>query len=118
MKRILLSAALVLGFATPVLAAATAPPPGSIAITYTNAAGVLTYAPYATISNAEATAFITWCEAQYASIPTANTPGGCFNAWANDYFHQTIAAINSYRQGQAATAAANASTPTTITPAQ
>jgi hypothetical protein len=118
MKRILLSAALILGFAVPVLAAAAAPPPGSIAMIYTNADGVLTYAPYATISNAEAAAFITWCEAQYANIPTANTPGGCFNAWANDHFKQTIAAINSYRQGQAATAAATASTPTTITPAQ
>jgi hypothetical protein len=118
MKRVLLSTAIVLGFVAPVLAAATAPPAGSIAMIYTNAAGVLTYAPYATISNAEAAAFVTWCEANYANIPTANTPDGCFNAWANDHFKQTIAAINSYRQGQAATAAANASTPTTITPAQ
>ena len=85
---------------------------------YTNAAGVLTFAPYATISDAEAAAFVTWCEANYANIPTANTPGGCFNAWANDHFKQTIASINAYRQNQAAAAAANASTPTSIAPAQ
>jgi len=104
--------------ALPALAASCTIPNGSIAVVYVNAAGTCTYQPYATISNATATSFVTWCETNYAATPSAATAGGCFNTWANDWFNQTVAKMLASSQSSAAASAVAGVSAPAITPAQ
>ena len=89
-------------------------PAGSISMVYCNAESVVTYSPSATISDATAAAFVTWCEAKYAATASAHTAAGCFNAWSDDWVNQTIASILAAGQTSAAASAAAAVTPPAI----
>src|SRR5208337_1648592 len=116
MKRLALVLALL--FPASAFAASCTVPNGSIAVVYVNAAGTCTYSPYATISDATAAVFITWCKAHYAATPAASTAQGCFNTWANDGFNQTISGMTRDAQAAAAATASAAVVPPAITPAQ
>ena len=104
--------------ALPALAASCTIPNGSIAVVYANAAGTCVYQPYATISNATTTAFITWCEANYIATPAAATAQGCFNTWANDWFNQTVVKMTASAAATASASAVAAVVPPAIVPAQ
>jgi hypothetical protein len=91
---------------------------GSLTITYKNTAGTTTFAPTATISDADAATFVSWCSAHYASTPGSGTAAGCFNIYANDIFNQLKLAVQAAAQTTAAQNAANAVVPITVTPAQ
>ena len=91
---------------------------GQVIITYKNDAGTTVFAPLATISNADATKFLTWCQKQYAANPLSVTQAGCFNIWANDWFNQMKAAVNADLANTAGAAASAGITPIVVTPAQ
>lgn len=91
---------------------------GSITITYKNDAGGTLYTPNATISNADAAKFVTWCQKNYAGNPLSVTAQGCFNVWANDWFNQMKASVNGDLGDTAAAAAKSGITPIVVTPAQ
>jgi hypothetical protein len=116
--KLLLRAAALCALISPASAANVSPPNGSLEMIYTNAAGTTAYAPYATVSNADATTFITWCESHYSNVAGANTAAGCFNVWFDDVVNQAMQNANAAAAaGAAATATANAAK-ITITPAQ
>ena len=110
MKHLVLIALFALGIST-----AQA---GSLTIVYKNDAGATIFSPSATISNADAAKFITWCQVQYAGQPLSVTPLGCFNAWANDVFGTMKESVISSLRSSAASAASTAATPIVVTPAQ
>src|SRR6202035_1163771 len=87
---------------------------GSVQIIYKNDAGTTLFSPSATISNADATKFLVWCQATYASNPLSVTQGGCFNVWANDWFVQMKNSVNKSLQDAAAASAI--STPIIVSP--
>jgi hypothetical protein len=91
---------------------------GSLTLTYKNTAGTTTLAPTATISDADASSFLTWCSAHYANTPGSGTAVGCFNIYADDIFNQLKIAVQAAAQATAAQNAANAVAPITVTPAQ
>lgn len=95
-------------------------PSGSLCIGYVNAAGNVNALAVAsaTIPDATATQFLTWCKARYAATAGASTNQGCFNTWANDWFNQTITSMNATAQAAAADTAAKAVVPPAIVPAQ
>ena len=64
-------------------------PAGSIEMVYTNVECVATYTPYATITDAVASQFVTWCEASF-NIPT---PTACFNAWFDYVINDVLGRI-------------------------
>lgn len=88
---------------------------GTLSFTYTNTAGTTTFAPTATVSDADAAAFISWCQAHYAASGQAGlTPPQCFNQYANWVFARLK---NDVLQSAQAAAAQNAA-PINVTPAQ
>lgn len=114
----LLSRAWTGGRPVPAFAATATLPNGSISLVYVTAEGVVTYQPYASISDAMAATFITWCKANYAASAGASTSSGCFNTWADDWFNQTVAKMLAASQTTATAAATAAVTAPAITPAQ
>lgn len=91
---------------------------GSVTITYKNDAGTTLFNPSATISNSDATKFLTWCQTTYAANPLSVTQSGCFNIWANDWFNQMKASVNKNLQDAAASSAASGATIIVVTPQQ
>lgn len=121
MKKLLLATLFALGLSGAHAATTTVTvQDGAITLVYVNAAGVLQYAPYATIPDGIAPTFVTWCEAYYASTPSAaSSPSGCFNAWF-DYFliNPTKALMLAATQNAAAASAVSAISAPQINPAQ
>lgn len=107
---------LVLGLA--LLALAPSALAGSVNIIYKNDVGTTLFAPLATISNADAVKFLTWCQKQYAANPLSVTQAGCFNIWANDWFNQMKASVNADLAATAASTAAAGITPIVVVPGQ
>jgi len=91
---------------------------GSLTLTYKNTAGTTTLAPTATISDTDASTFLTWCSAHYSATPGSGTSAGCFNIYADDLFNQLKLNIQATAAAAAAATAAAGVTPITIAPAQ
>lgn len=116
MRKLLLLATLLAPLSAS--AASVTCPNGSLCLPYVNAGGTVVFNPSATINNATATQFLAWCHAYYIATPSASTDGGCYNAWANEWFALTVARMTAAAQTTAATAATSAVVPPVIAPAQ